>query len=77
MPLTEFQEGHLRTKARFAVMTEGQLAGSGHKPMTREEVQREFGESVALAWDDLQAARKSYSRAVERMVQERKEEDDE
>lgn len=66
--ITEFQEGMLRTRAQFAQMTVGQLAGSGHAPMTRLQVVAEFGEGVALAWDDLQAARSSYAKAVERMI---------
>ena len=72
----EFKEGMLRLQARIAALPDAQVEGSGREPMTREQVQNTLGEDVALAWDDLRAARKSYSRAVERMIQKRKETDD-
>ena len=73
--MNDFQEGLMRSKAAFAALPDSHVLAAGHTPMTRDEVAAELGEDVALAWDDLQAARTAYAKAVNRTVKRKREED--
>jgi hypothetical protein len=67
----EMATGFKRNKARV-LLDPDRFKRIGDAEVTRADVERELGEEAALAWEDVQAARRSYWRAVERYLERRR-----
>lgn len=64
----ELRVSVLRCLASTALMSDCQIEQMGGTPVTREHLVKRFGEAVALAWDDFNAAKSSFWREVNRSL---------